>query len=255
MRLFLILLLLVISAPLLATHDPMATDTTVQRQPPTAEHLLGTDALGRDVWSRLAVGGCRTFSIAAGASGIALLPGIIFGLVISAVPRRVIAATDIMLNAVLAFPSLIFALIVLTLLGQGAVSLTLAVGLAQIAPTIRVVRGAAATVRTEGYLESARSLGAAPGRLLFVHLLPNIAPTLFAYAGVVFSYSLLNSAALSFLGLGGEPGIPDWGVLLAEGRQAFRTAPWIALGAGLAITASVMIVNRMANQVGRHPRR
>lgn len=255
MRLFLILLLFVISAPLLATHDPMATNTTVQRQPPTAQHVLGTDALGRDVWSRLAVGGWRTFGIAGGASGIALLPGIIFGLLLSAAPRRLISAADMLLNAVLAFPSLIFAFTVLTLLGQGALPLALAVGLAQIAPTVRIVRGAAATVRTEGYLESARSLGASPGRLLFVHLLPNIAPTLFAYAGVVFSYSLLNSAALSFLGLGGEPGIPDWGVLLAEGRQAFRTAPWIGLVAGLAITASVMIVNRAANQVGRHPRR
>lgn len=255
MRLLLVLVVVVLLAPLLATHDPLTTDTETVRQLPSMEHWLGTDALGRDVWSRLMIGGWRTFAVAALASTIALLPGIFIGLLLSGAPRFWIEIADVGLNAVLAFPNLILALIVLTLVGQGAVPLALAIGLAQIAPTIRVVRGAAQTIRAEGYLESAWALGASTQRIVLVHMLPNIAPTLLAYAGVVFSYSLLNSAALSFLGLGGEPGIPDWGVLLAEGRQGFRTAPWIALSAGIAVTASVMIVNRAADQLGRHPRR
>ena len=255
MRLFLALIIIVLLAPLAATHDPLATDTETQRQAPSGEHWLGTDGLGRDVWSRLVTGGGRTFGVAALASSIALLPGVLGGLLLSAAPRLWGEITDLGLNAILAFPNLILALIILTLMGQGALPLALAVGLAQIAPTIRVVRGAVVAIRGEGYLDSARALGASTRRLLLVHVLPNIAPTLLAYAGVVFSYSLLNSAALSFLGLGGEPGVPDWGVLLAEGRQGFRTAPWIALSAGIAITTSVMIVNRAADQVARHPRR
>lgn len=255
MRLFVILVIVVLLAPVAATHDPLATDTEAQRQPPSGEHWLGTDALGRDVWSRVVVGGGRTFGVAALASSIALLPGVLSGLLLSAAPRFWGGLADLALNAVLAFPNLILALIILTLVGQGGLPLALAVGLAQFAPTVRVVRGAVTAIRGEGYLDSARALGASTGRLLLVHVLPNIAPTLSAYAGVVFSYSLLNSAALSFLGLGGEPGVPDWGVLLAEGRQGFRNAPWIALSAGIAITASVMIVNRAADQLARHPRR
>jgi peptide/nickel transport system permease protein len=248
MRLLLILIALVLLAPLCATYDPMRTDTAAQRQPPSLDHWLGTDGLGRDVWSRLAAGGGRTFGIAALASGIALLPGIALGLLLSAAPRRVTGVADLLITAILAFPTLITALIIMTLMGQGAFPLALAVGIAQIAPTVRVVRGAALSIRGEAYIESARAAGATPMRLLLVHILPNIAPTVLAYAGVVFSYSLLNSAALSFLGLGGEPGVPDWGVMLAEGRQAFRTAPWIALASGAAITLSVMIVNRATDR-------
>ena len=255
MRLLIVLIAFVIVAPLLATHDPMSTDTDSQRLPPHAAHILGTDALGRDVWSRVTTGGWRTFGVAALATVIALLPGIIGGLALSAAPRLIEHLADSSINAVLAFPSVVIALIVLTLLGQGVMPLAFAVGIAQIVPTVRVVRGAALAIRGAGYLESARSLGATPTRIVLFHVLPNIAPTLLAYAGVVFSYSLLNSAALSFLGLGGEPGVPDWGVMLAEGRQAFRSAPWIAFAPGVAITLSVMIVNRAADQLGRSPRR
>lgn len=255
MRLLLVLIALVMVAPVLATHDPMRTNTDAQRLPPSAAHVLGTDALGRDVWSRLAVGGGRTFGMAALASFVALLPGVIGGILLSSASRRTSAFAEISLNALLAFPSLIFALIALTVLGSAVEALILAVGIAQIAPTVRVVRGAAVAAYQEGYVESARALGASPSRIVFMHILPNIAPTLLAYTGVIFSYSLLNSAALSFLGLGGQPGVPDWGVMLAEGRQAFRSAPWVALAPGAAITASIMIVNRAADQVGRHPRR
>ncbi|MBE2269307.1 MAG: ABC transporter permease [Anaerolinea sp.] len=255
MRSLVILIVIILIAPLAATHDPMSTDTSAQFLPPSQTHLLGTDLFGRDVWSRLAHGGIHTFAIASLASIIALIPGTIGGLVLSTAHRNINRLADIAINATLAFPSLITAFVVLTLVGQNPLALALAVGSVQIAPTIRVIRGAALQVRAEEFFEAARGLGSSSQHLLSAHVIPNIAHTAAAYTGIVFSYSLLNSAALSFLGLGGQPGVPDWGVMLAEGRQAFRIAPWIGLAPGIAITAAIMIVNHAGDQLGRRPRR
>ena len=139
----------------------------------------------------------------------------------------------------------------MTLLGQGALPLVLATGITQIAPCARVTRAAVIGVRSLGYMDAARGLGASRFRLIAIHIVPNILTTILAYMGVIFAYAILNSAALSFLGLGGDPGIPDWGTMLYEGRQAFRSAPWIAAAPGLAITLTVIVVNRAAEQLAR----
>src|SRR5262249_19293075 len=131
------------------------------------------------------------------------------------------------------------------------VPLALATGLIQIAPFARVTRAAVSSVYATGYVEAARGLGASLSRVLLRHVLPNILSTLLAYTAVIFAYAILNSAALSFLGLGGEPGIPDWGVMLYEGRQAFRIAPWIGAAPGLAITLTVILLNRAADAINQ----
>jgi peptide/nickel transport system permease protein len=180
---------------------------------------------------------------------IATVPGITLGLV------GTFAGVDhlvaVLINAVLAFPGLLLALLIMTLLGQGAVPLALATGITQIAPYARVTRSAVISIRSLGYVDAARGLGATRLRLVVAHILPNILTTILAYTGVIFAYAILNSAALSFLGLGGEPGVPDWGVMLYEGRQAFRSAPWIAAAPGLAITLTVILVNRAVDRITR----
>lgn len=236
--------ILVLVAPLFAPYDPMRTDTVNTLQPPNTAHWLGTDSLGRDVFSRVLYGGQRTLLIAAMATAIAVLPGVLLGL-LSAF-RWLDRPISIFINAVLAFPGLLLALVIMTLLGQGVLPLALATGLAQVAPVARITRSAVLGVLGLGYVEAARSLGAGQRRVLTMHVFPNILPIMVAYTGVVFAYAILNSAALSFLGLGGEPGVPDWGVLLYEGRQAFRLAPWIAVAPGIAITLTVILVNRSA---------
>ncbi len=252
MRRFLPLLLwlvFVAAAPLIAPADPMRTDPAHPLQAPDGGHLLGTDLLGRDVLSRALYGGQHTLLIAALATALALLPGVLLGLLAVASDSTfewVDRAVNVVINALLAFPGLLLALLLITLLGQGALPLALATGIPQIAPCARVTRTAVLRVRALGYVEAARSLGAGR-RAILRHILPNIAATVLAYAAVIFAYSILNSAALSFLGLGGQPGIPDWGVMLYEGRQAFRSAPWIAAAPGLGITLTVMLVNRAAD--------
>ncbi len=245
----LIVLLALLVAPLLAPTDPMRTDAANQLQPPSRDHLLGTDLLGRDVLSRALFGGQHTILIAVLATAIAFIPGVLVGLLstVDGVDRLL----AILINAVLAFPGLLLALLIMTLLGQGALPLALATGITQIAPCARITRAAVISVRSLGYVDAARSLGSSRLRLIAVHILPNILTTLLAYLSVMFAYAILNSAALSFLGLGGEPGIPDWGVMLYEGRQAFRSAPWIAAVPGAAITFTVILVNRAADQISR----
>ena len=102
-------------------------------------------------------------------------------------------------------------------------------------------------VRSAEYLNASRALGASKPHTVRHHILPNIRPTLNSYAGVIFSYSIINSAALSFLGLGGDPGIPDWGVILADGRMAFQITPWVAIVPGLLIMITVMAVHTLAD--------
>lgn len=239
---------LILAAPLIAPADPLATDTAHQLLPPDSLNILGTDFLGRDVFSRFLYGGQRTLLIALGATLVAFAPGALLGLGLGVSPRAVDALGSVMLNAVLAFPGLALALIVLTLMGQGTLPLILATGLAQIAPCARVTRAAVLSIRASGYVEAAHALGAPPARVAVRHLLPNILPTVLAYAGVTFSFSILNSAALSFLGFS-EPGVPDWGLMLAEGRQAFRVAPWIAAAPGIGIAVVVWLVNKVSEKV------
>lgn len=241
-----VVIFLILASPLAAPYDPMLTEPINQLQPPTAEHLLGTDLLGRDVLSRAMSGGQRTLLIATGAALIALVPGVLLGLASGLGPEWLDDVVQTLLGAALALPGLLLALVILTLTGTGAVPLALATGISQIAAVARITRSAVLEVRSHLYIQAAASLGASRTRLVLYHVLPNTAPTLLAYAVVVFSFSVLNNAALSFLGLGGDPGIPDWGTMLADARTAFRSAPWIGLAPGLGITLLVMLLSRLA---------
>ncbi|NDJ61209.1 MAG: ABC transporter permease [Chloroflexi bacterium] len=251
MRLLLLIAALALLAPMLAPYDPLRTDPAVQLQPPGAAHALGTDLLGRDVFSRLLFGAQRTLLLAVLATTIAVLPGALIGLGAGSASPNLDRLIGVLIDAVLAFPGLMLALVVVTLLGSSAESVALATGISQLAPVARVVRAATISVRGEPFIEAAAGLGAGSAHVISRHLLPNIAPTLLVYTGVVCSYSILNNAALSFLGLGGVPGAPDWGVMLSEGRQAFRVAPWIALAPGVAITATIIMLNRAVDQLDR----
>jgi peptide/nickel transport system permease protein len=244
-----VVVVLTLLAPVLSPADPMQTDAGAQLQPPGGSHLLGTDLLGRDILSRVLHGGRRTLLAAALATVFAVIPGAALGLIAGTVGGRLDAAIVMLLNALLAFPALVLALVVLTLLGAGIAPLAIATGTAQVAAYARVARSTVIGVRNMGYVEAAQAAGANRLHVMRHHILPNIQITLLAYAGVVFGYSILNSAALTALGLGGEPGVADWGVMLAEGRTAFRTAPWISIAPGLAVTATVWAVNRLADQL------
>jgi peptide/nickel transport system permease protein len=239
-----------IAAPLFAPFDPMQPFADRVMKPPDAVHWLGTDGLGRDVLSRVLYGGRRTLLIAAGATTTAILPGLLLGIV-TLLGRRLDQGVGVLINSLLAIPALVLALVVITLLGQGAWQIALATGCSHIAAYGQIARTAARSASLAEYVNSARAIGATRLWIIRRHILPTAAPTLLAYVGVIFSYSIINSAALSFLGLGGEPGIPDWGTILAEGRTTFRSAPWVGIVPGIAITVTVAAVNALADRLGR----
>jgi len=252
-RVMLGLLVFFLIAPALAPYDPMATDPANQFTPPSAFHLLGTDQFGRDVLSRLLYGGRHTLAIALTAALLALAVGVPLGLIAAWQPtplkRRLIAWLPNLLNslieALFAIPGLLLGLVAITLLGSGPLSIAIAAGISQIAPVARLIQIAGRSALVEPYVEAARAIGANEMRVLLRHALPNIAAQLAAASILAFSYSLLNSAALSFLGLGGALGDPDWGAMLYDGRQAFRIAPWVGLAPGIAITLTVWVADRV----------
>jgi len=252
-RLALVLLgamaLIALLGPWLATHDPRATVPEDQLQPPSPEHWFGTDLLGRDVYSRVLYGARRTLGVALLTLAITLLPGLALGLAAGYAPRWLDLLLTTLIDALLAFPSLLLALALLALLGGGLASVALAVGVAGAPAFARVTRAAVIEARALPFVEAARAVGARPGRILIWHILPNVAAPLLAFAGVTLSWALLNSAALTFLGYGGDVSAPDWGVMLADGRQAFRSAPWVAAAPGIALSLTVFAINALAREL------
>lgn len=255
MRPALLILLAVATLTLFAPvrYDPMQTDVAAQLQAPSTTHWLGTDLLGRDVFSRTVQGGRQTLLTAIVATLVAALVGLPLGMVASLRARALADSAQATINTLLALPGLLIALVVLTLLGRGIGPMIVALGLAQIAPVAFSTSVAIKTLRVAGYVEASKTLGAGEVHVLVEHIWPNIQPTVFAYLAVIFSYVLLNAAALGFLGLGAELGTPEWGAMLAEGRAAFRAAPWISIGPGAMLSLTIWAVNDLADWLSRSP--
>ncbi len=233
---------LAVLAPLVAVHDPMETEPANQFSSPGSEHLLGTDQFGRDVFSRTVWGARHSLTSAFLSAGIAIGIGLVIGGVAGSVGGR----TDWVLmrgvDVLFAFPSLLLAMALVAMLGVGTWQVAMAVGVS-LAPTYsRVVRTAVLSVKSQLFIEAARALGAAPWWIIWRHLLPNAAGQISSFATVIYAWSLLNIAALDFLGLTGSPSLPTWGRMLNEGRSFLRIAPWISLGPGIMLTLSVLAV-------------
>jgi len=244
----LIIMLMAICAPLLSPAPPQETNLDAQLSPPNFTHLLGTDYLGRDVWSRTLYGGRRTLFVGTSATIFAVILGGLAGFLAGSANRFAREFILHVMNAILAFPSLLLALIILTLLGGGAVPLILATGLSQIVPYARVVYNEVRRLLVEEYVTASHSMGAARWHIFRHHVWPNAQATLLSYAGIILSYSIINSAALSLLGLGGDPSVPDWGSMLWDGRANFRQAPWIAIAPGVAMTITIITINKWVDQ-------
>lgn len=245
--------LLSVLAPWVATHDPRHAVPEDQLTPPSREYLFGTDLLGRDVFSRTLYGGRRTLGVALLTVLITLLPGLLIGMGAGYGGRWLDTALMMVMDALLAFPSLILALALIAVLGNGVVQVALAVGMAGIPAYARVTRAAVLEARALPFVEAARALGARPAAILWRHIAPTVAPPLLAFAGVTLSWAMLNGAALMFLGFGGDIAAPDWGIMLADARASFRTAPWTALAPGMALSLTVFAINLLAGALAESP--
>ncbi|NBO39188.1 ABC transporter permease [bacterium] len=249
-----VLVLSALAAPFLAQHDPLVLDLESSRfLPPFFSaggsflHPFGTDSSGRDVFARVLYGG--RISLALGFLPVAIGAGlgVPMGLLSGYLGGRVDDVLMRVNDCLLAFPSILIALILVAFLGQGLVNLMIAVGLAYAPTFARISRGSALGERNKEYVLGAHANGAALPRILFRHVLPNILNSVVVVATMSFASALLEAAGLSFLGLGVRPPTPEWGAMLAEGKADFYQAWWTLVFPGAAIFLTVLSLNMLGD--------
>lgn len=230
-------------AGLLAPYDPTKMAAGRPLTPPNWAYPMGTDELGRDVLSRIMFGARLTLQIGAIAVGISLVIGLTVGLVAAFVRGWLEAVLMRSVDVVFSFTETLIALAFVAVFGPSLTNAMIAVGIAGIPYYARTAYAAALSESSKPWFEGAIAAGAGPARLVFLHLLPNVMPTMIVVATLGLSNAILAAAALSFLGLGAQPPQPEWGYMLSAGRDFMSRAPWLMLFPGLAIALTVLAFN------------
>lgn len=242
-------LLAAVRPELLTQHAPDATSAQALR-PPGSGHLLGTDELGRDVFSRLVHGTRLSLLIGAGATVIGATVGTLVGLAAGLCGQVVDGVLMRCTEVLMAFPELLLALLVITVTGPGTANLVLSVGIAGAPGYARVARARVLAVRSAGFVEAGTVLGLRRRHLVTRHILPNTTGPLLVLATVGFGGAMVSGAALSYLGLGPQPPSTDWGTLLAEGQEYLQLAWWPTTFPGCAVTVLAMSVTALGRRLG-----
>jgi len=250
------LLLLVIGfafAPQLFTSqspiDGVPRDTL---QAPSAAHWFGTDQLGRDVYTRVVYGAALTLQASTIAVALGLVVGSLIGLVSGFVGGRTDAVLMRVVDVLLAVPGLLLSLTVIVALGFGTVNVAIAVGIGSIASFARLMRSEVMRIRPSEYIEASIALGRRWPGVIAEHVLPNASAPVLVLAALEFGMAILAVSALSFLGFGAEPPAPEWGALVAEGRNFLATSWWLTTLPGLVVVAVVLATNRIARALERN---
>jgi peptide/nickel transport system permease protein len=234
--------LVAVLAPVLARVDPEALDVRGRLSAPSARHWLGTDHVGRDAWSRVVYGARLSIVVGGAVVAVAFSAGIVFGLV-GGYYRALDNALMRMMDGLMAFPGIILAIALMASLGPSVLNVIVALGIVYVPRVARIVRGSVLVVRETPYVEAARALGIPDARILLRHVLPNCVSPIIVQSTFIFAAAVLGEAALSFLGVGVPPQVPSWGNVLAEGRLYLQQAPWLTLGPGAAVMASILGLN------------
>ncbi|WP_455845259.1 ABC transporter permease [Pantoea agglomerans] len=245
-----LLALLAAFAPGLFTHfSPTEGVPGAQRLPPQAAYWLGTDQLGRDLYARIIYGASQSLSAAVAAVAMGLIGGTTLGVLAGATGGRTENWLMRLVDVLLSIPSLLLSLSILILLGFGTVHAALAVGIASIASFARLARGEVVRVRRSEFVEAAYGSGGSFWRVLWRHILPNSLTAVIAFAALQFGQAILALSTLSFLGYGTPPPTPEWGLLIAEGRNYLATAWWLTTFPGIVVVAVVLAANRISRQL------
>ena len=240
-------LFVTVAAPLLAPYDPYDQDLSNALSPPSADHLLGADQYGRDTLSRILYGTRTALLAIVMADGIALVVGGSLGLLAGFMRGQVDALIMRLVDVLLAFPYLLLALIIVAALGPSLTNSVIAIGIIYTPQYARLMRGQVLKVQTADYVVAARAIGASTARTMLRHVLPNSFTPVLVLATLQSGAVVVETAGLSFLGLGAQPPSPDWGALLADGHGYFLTAWWIATFPGLAIFVVVVGFNLLGD--------
>ncbi len=237
-------------ASVIAPYNPNRQQITNALKGPSADHLLGTDQLGRDILSRVLYRGQASLEVGFLAVGMALSIGVALGLIAGYwsqgwVETAIMRAMD----ALLAFPALVLALAFVAALGPGLINTIIAVGIVYTPAFARLTRGQVLSAREHDYVEAARTVGAPDWRIILYHLLPNVSAPLIVQTSLYFATAILAEASLSFLGLGVQPPTPSWGEMLNAARGYLETDPWLIVGPGIAIFAAVLGFNFLGDGI------
>jgi len=238
-----IVFFIAIFAPFLSLYDPGKTDVSLKLNPPSFQHYLGTDQLGRDVYSRMLYGSRISLSVGFVAVGISILIGILVGAMAGYkggwVDSLLMRFVDIMLS----FPSFFLILTVVAILRPNIYNVMIVIGITSWEGTARFVRAEFLSLRERDYVQAARALGVKDRRIIFRHILPNALAPVFVTASLGVASAILVEAGLSFLGFGVQPPAPSWGNILTEGRTYIFDAWWLTVFPGLAILITVLSFN------------
>ncbi len=241
------IVLLAIFAPLVAPHDPLAQDLATGAHAPSAAHWFGTDKLGRDVFARIVYGARISIRIGFVAVGLAITVGTLIGMIAGYAGKQVEAALMGLMDLMLAFPSIILAIAITTILGPSITNLMIAVGIVYVPQYARLARSAVLSVKEHEYIEAARAIGVRTPAILARHVLPNILAPLLVQATLGIATAELEAAGLSYLGLGARPPLPEWGAMLNDARDYWLAAPWALLFPGISITVLVLGFNLLGD--------
>lgn len=240
------IIVLTLISPWIAPHDPLAMNPMMRLKPASDEYLLGTDNYGRDLFSRMILGGRISLLIGLLAAAASIGVGVIIGL-IAGFFRMADAIIMRMMDALMAMPSILIAIALVALNGPSIGSVIIAITIPEIPRVVRLVRSVILTAREEPYVEAALALGSSTPKILFRHLLPNTMAPLIVQGTYIVASAILTEAILSFLGAGISTEIPTWGNIMAEGRQFFRIKPSIVLWPGLLLTLCVLSINLLGD--------
>jgi len=234
-------------APLLAPYDPLVQDLGSRLRPPSSEHWLGTDSLGRDIASRILYGARISLVIGMVVVASAGVFGTFVGLVAGYAGGLVDEALMRLTEVFLAFPALILAMAIAGALGPSLTNAIIAIAAVTWAVYARLTRGQILSLRRREFVEAARAIGASRVRIVWRHLLPNVLAPLMIQASFDLGSSIIAAAGLSFIGFGAQPPTPEWGVMISEGRNYISTQPWLSLFPGLAILLAVGSFNLLGD--------
>jgi peptide/nickel transport system permease protein len=245
---FAVLVLVAAFAPILMPYDPLASHASDALHPPSTQYWLGTDALGRDILSRLIAASRLDLAIAASAVALAFVFGTAMGLVAGYFGGWADRILGRLTDTIMAFPLFVLAMGIVAALGNTISNIVFATAIINLPLYMRLVRAETNIRRQAGFVEAARLSGNSEARILVSHILPNILPLMAVQTSLTLGYAILNAAGLSFIGLGVQPPTPEWGIMVSDGAASIVSGEWwVALFPGLALMAAVFCFNLMGD--------
>jgi len=237
------LVLVALTATLIAPHDPTKQFVGPKLSPPSLEFPFGTDQYGRDVLSRTIWGGQNTLKVPLIAIGIAATAGVVLGILSGYYEGHMDSVISWLLDVMLAFPGLLLTMVIVAILGTGLDKVMIAVGISLIPVHARLVRGSVLSTKQNDYVLAARTVGCSDTRIAFRHVFPNEVPSLLVLATTAIAWAIVAGAAMNFLGLGVQPPMPEWGADMAMSRNYLRESWWMMTFPGLGIVITIISVN------------